>query len=82
MKERNEPWSQLAWTCETLPESWIKGLGLSEEANKVRLKINESKTKYMIAAGSEIKIRNVGHSDDVSLEIPKRIQNTNRCYGC
>jgi hypothetical protein len=32
------------------------------EANKVGLKINKSKTKYMIAAGNERKIRDVGQS--------------------
>jgi hypothetical protein len=35
---------------------------LEREANKVGLKINESKTKYMIAAGTDRLIRDVGHS--------------------
>jgi Reverse transcriptase (RNA-dependent DNA polymerase) len=37
-------------------------LALEREANKVGLKINESKTKYMIAAGNDRKIRDVGQS--------------------
>jgi hypothetical protein len=38
-------------------------LALEREANKVGLKINESKTKYiMIAAGTDRLIRDVGHS--------------------
>jgi hypothetical protein len=35
---------------------------LEREANKVGLKINESKTKYLIAAGTDRLIRDVGHS--------------------
>jgi hypothetical protein len=35
---------------------------LERETNKVGLKINESKTKYMIAAGTDRLIRDVGHS--------------------
>jgi hypothetical protein len=34
-------------------------LVLEREANKVELKINESKRKYMIAAGNETTIRDV-----------------------
>ena len=35
---------------------------LQREANKVGLKINENKTKYMIAAGTDRRIRDVGRS--------------------
>jgi hypothetical protein len=35
---------------------------LEREANKVRLKINESKIKYMIAAGNSRTVRDVGQS--------------------
>jgi Reverse transcriptase (RNA-dependent DNA polymerase) len=42
---------------------WDAYLALEREANKVGLKINESKTKYiMIAAGTDRLIRDVGHS--------------------
>jgi hypothetical protein len=34
--------------------------GVETKANKVGLKINESKTKYMIAAGNERTIRDFG----------------------
>ena len=37
-------------------------LALEREANKVGLKINENKTKYMIAAGTDRTIRDVGQS--------------------
>jgi hypothetical protein len=37
-------------------------LALEGEAAKVGLKINEQKTKYMIAAGNDRTIRNVGKS--------------------
>jgi hypothetical protein len=37
-------------------------LALEREANKVGLKINENKTKYLIAAGNERTIRDVGQS--------------------
>jgi endonuclease/exonuclease/phosphatase family metal-dependent hydrolase len=37
-------------------------LALEREANKVGLKINESKTKYMIAAGNSRTVRDVGQS--------------------
>jgi hypothetical protein len=74
------------------------------EAEKVGLKINELKTKYMIAARNDKTIRDVGQSvaigdnqfevvkkfvylgslmtptNDVSLEIQRRIQTANRCF--
>ena len=37
-------------------------LALEREANKVGLKINENKTKYMIAAGTDRTIRSVRQS--------------------
>jgi Reverse transcriptase (RNA-dependent DNA polymerase) len=49
-------------------------LALEREANKVELKINESKTKYMIAAGTDRMIRDVGHSvvlGDKTFEVVK-----------
>jgi hypothetical protein len=60
-------------------------LALEREANKVGLKINESKTKYMIVAGNERTICDIGQSvvtpnNDVSLEIQRRIQTANRCF--
>jgi Reverse transcriptase (RNA-dependent DNA polymerase) len=51
-------------------------LALEREANKVGLKISESKTKYMIAAGSERTIRNVGQSvafGDKTFEVVKEL---------
>jgi hypothetical protein len=80
-------------------------LALEREAAKVGLKINEQKTKYMIAARNNRTIRDVGQSvaigdkhfevvkefvylgslmtptNDVSLEIQRRIQTANRCFG-
>jgi hypothetical protein len=78
---------------------------LEREAAKVGLKINEQKTKYMIAARNDRTIRDVGRSvvigdkhfevvkefvylgslmmtptNDVSLEIQRRIQTANRCF--
>jgi hypothetical protein len=77
---------------------------LEGEAAKVGLKINEEKTKYMIAARNDRTIRDVGQSvavgdkhfevskeflylgslmtptNDVSLEIQRRIQTANRCF--
>jgi hypothetical protein len=77
---------------------------LEIEAAKVGLKINEQKTKYMIAAWNDRTIRDVGQSmaigdkcfevvkefvylgslmtptNDVSLEIQRRIQTENRCF--
>jgi hypothetical protein len=77
---------------------------LEGEAAKVGLKINEQKTKYMIAARNDRTIRDVGQSvavgdkhfevvkefvylgslmtptNDVSLEIQRRIQTANRCF--
>jgi hypothetical protein len=77
---------------------------LEKEAAKVGLKINEQKTKYMIAVWNDTTIRDVGQSvaigdnhfevvkeivylgslmtptNDVSLEIQRRIQNANRCF--
>jgi hypothetical protein len=77
---------------------------LEEEAAKVGLKINEQKTKYMIAARNDRTIHDVGESvangdkplevvkefmylgslmpptNDVSLEIQRRIQTANRCF--
>jgi hypothetical protein len=47
---------------------------LEEEAAKVGLKINEQKTKYMIAARNETTIRAVGQSvaiDDKQFEVVK-----------
>jgi hypothetical protein len=79
-------------------------LALEEEATKEGLKINEQKTKYMIAVRNDRTIRNVGQSvaigdkhfevvkecvylgslmtptNDVSLEIQRRIQTANRCF--
>jgi hypothetical protein len=79
-------------------------LALEGEAVKVGLKINEQKTKYMIAARNDRTIRDVGQSaaigdkhfeiikefvylgslmtptNDVSLEIQRRIQTVNRCF--
>jgi hypothetical protein len=70
-------------------------LALEGEAAKVGLKINEKKTKYMIAAGND---RTIGDkhfevvkdfvylgslmtpTNDVSLEIQRRIQTANRCF--
>jgi hypothetical protein len=76
---------------------------LEGEAAKVGLKINEQKTKYMIAARNDRTIRDVGQSvaigekhfevskdfvylrslmtptNDLSLEIQRRIQTANRC---
>jgi hypothetical protein len=77
---------------------------LEGEAAKEGLKINEQKTKYMIAARNERTIRDVGQSvaigdkhfevikefvylgslmtptNDVNLEIQRRIQTANRCF--
>jgi hypothetical protein len=77
---------------------------LEGEAVKVTLKINEQKTKYMIAARNDMTIRDVGQSmaigdkhfevvkefvylgslmtptNDVSLEIQRRVQTANRCF--
>jgi hypothetical protein len=74
------------------------------EAAKVGLKINEQKTKYMIAARNDRTIRDMGQSaaigdnhfevvkefvylgslmtptNDVSLEIQRKIQTANRCF--
>jgi hypothetical protein len=79
-------------------------LALEGKAAKVGLKINEQKTKYMIAARNDRTIRDVGQSvangnkhfevvkefvylgslmtptNDVSLEIQRRIQTANRCF--
>jgi hypothetical protein len=79
-------------------------LALKGEAAKVGLKINEQKTKYMIAARNDTTIRDVGQSvaigdkhfevvkefvylgslmtstNDMSLEIQRRIQTANRCF--
>jgi hypothetical protein len=43
----------------TISKHYLK---LEREANKLGLKINESKTKYMIAAGNDRTIRDVGQS--------------------
>jgi hypothetical protein len=72
---------------------------LEREAAKVGIKINEQKTKYMIAAWNDRMIRDVAQSvaiddkhfevvkefvylmtptNDVSLEIQRRIQTANR----
>jgi hypothetical protein len=77
---------------------------LEGEAAKEELKINEQKTKYMIAARNDRMIRDVGQSvaigdkhfevikefvylgslmtptNDMSLEIQRRIQTANRCF--
>jgi hypothetical protein len=74
---------------------------LEREAAKVGLKINEQKTKYMIAAWNDMMIHDVGQSvaigdkhfevvkefvylmtptNEVSLEIQRRIQTANRCF--
>jgi hypothetical protein len=79
-------------------------LALEREAAKESLKINEQKTKYMIAAPNDRTIRDVGQSvaigdkyfevviefvylgslitptNDMSLEIQRRIQTANRCF--
>jgi hypothetical protein len=72
-------------------------LALEGEVAKVGLKINEQKTKYMIAARNDRTIRDVGQNfevvkkfvylgslmtrtNDLSLEIQRRIQTTNRCF--
>jgi hypothetical protein len=79
-------------------------LALAREAAKVRLKINEQKTKYMIVAQNVRPNRDVRQSvaigdkhfevvkefvnlgslmaptNDVSLEIQRRIQTANRCF--
>jgi hypothetical protein len=79
-------------------------LALEIEASKKGLKINEQKTKYMIAARNDRTIREVGQSlaigdkhfeiveefvylgslmtptNDVSLEIQRRVQTANRCF--
>jgi hypothetical protein len=79
-------------------------LALEGETAKVGLKINEQKTKYMIAARNDRTIRDVGQSvaigdkqfevvkefvylrslmtptNDVSMEIQRRIQTANRCF--
>jgi Reverse transcriptase (RNA-dependent DNA polymerase) len=50
-------------------------LAVEREANKVGLKINEGKTKYMIAAGNERTIRDVGQSvafGDKTFEVVKK----------
>jgi hypothetical protein len=77
---------------------------LEGEAAKVGLKINEQKTKYMIAARNDRTIRDMGQcvaigekhfeivkefvylgslmtpTNDVSLEIQRRIQTASRCF--
>jgi hypothetical protein len=68
---------------------------LEKETNRVGLKINESKTKYMIAAGNERTIRDetfevvkenvyfgslVAPYNDVSQKVQRRIQTANRCF--
>jgi hypothetical protein len=79
-------------------------LALEKDAAKVGLKINEQKTKYMIAVRNDGKIHDVGQSvaigdkhfevvkefvylgslmtptNDVILEIQRRIQTVNRCF--
>jgi hypothetical protein len=79
-------------------------LALERAAAKVRSKINEQKTKYMIAARNYRTIRDVGQSmtigdkhfdivkelvylrslitptNDISLEIKRRVQTANRCF--
>jgi hypothetical protein len=79
-------------------------LALEREAAKLGLKINEQKTKYMIAARNDRTNRDVGQSvaigdkhfevvkeivylgslmtptNNVSLEIQRRIQTANRCF--
>jgi hypothetical protein len=79
-------------------------LALKREAAKVGLKVNEQKTKYMIAARNDRTICDVGQSmaivdkhfefvkefvnlgslmtptNDVNLEIQRRIQTANRCF--
>jgi hypothetical protein len=87
------------------PAVWGAYLVLEIEAAKEGLKINEQKTKYMIAARKDRTIRDVGQSvaigcrqhyevvkefvnlgslmrptNDVSLEIQRRIQTANRCF--
>jgi hypothetical protein len=62
---------------------------LEGEAAKVGLKINEQKTKYMIAARNDTTIEVVKEfvylgslmtpTNDVRLEIQRRIQTANRC---
>jgi hypothetical protein len=49
-------------------------IALEREANKVGLKINESKTKYMIVAGTDRLIRDVEYSvvlGDKTFEVVK-----------
>jgi hypothetical protein len=70
-------------------------LALKREAAKVEWKITEQKTKYKLAARNDTSIRNVGQSvvkefvyvrslmtptNDVSLEIQRRIQTANKCF--
>jgi hypothetical protein len=71
-------------------------LALEIEPAKVGLKINEQKTKYMIAARNDRTIRGDKHfevvkefvylgslmtpANDVSLEVQRRIQTANRCF--
>jgi hypothetical protein len=60
-------------------------IALEREAAKVGLKINEQKTKYMIAVRNDRTIRDMmGRSvANVSLEIQRRIQTANRLrYAC
>jgi hypothetical protein len=90
----------------TMSQSAVRDayLALEIEAAKVGLKINEQKTKYMIAARNDRAIGDVGQSvaigdkhfqvvkefvylgslltptNDVSLEIQRRIQTANRCF--
>jgi hypothetical protein len=65
-------------------------LALEVEAAKIGLKINEQKTKFMIAARNDRTIRDVGQSvaiGDKNFEVVKefvylqrRIQTANRCF--
>jgi radical SAM superfamily enzyme len=51
-------------------------LALERKANKVGLKTNENKTKYMIVAGHERTIRDIGQSvafGDKTFEVVKKI---------
>jgi hypothetical protein len=95
--------------CHALPQRLTDSvrdayLALEREAAKVGLKINDQKTKYMIAARNDMTNRDMGQSvaigdkhfevvkeflylgslmtptNDVSLEIQRRIQTANRCF--
>jgi hypothetical protein len=61
MSELRFPTKLIRLTTATL-NSVLCCVQIQNETNKVGLKINESKTKYMIGAGKEKAIRDVGQS--------------------